>query len=132
MNEILQKQLELLALIRLNHHGVHPNKYGLQFFEKGVVIDYIKDHAFFMDEEVTEILLAIGNGNKAIYKPWCKEHKDLTAEKFETNESVRSEAIDMLCFCLNICLAVGITPENINEEYDKVWRKNVKRQSTDY
>jgi len=132
MKTILEKQFELLQLIQSKTFDVQPTLTGMQYNSKSVVVKYIKDHAFFMSEEVTELLVAIGNGNKAIYKPWRQEHALLMSQTFVTNDEVKSEAIDMLCFCLNICLAVGITPENIDEEYDKVWQKNIDRQHNGY
>lgn len=132
MNNILSKQLELLNLIKEKHGGIHPNKYGLHYHDKGTVIQYIKDNAFFLNEEIVEVMLAIGNNDRAIIKPWTERHKTLVNAKFEPDDKVKSEAIDMLCFCINICLAVGITPDNIEDEYNKVWSKNVNRQQNNY
>lgn len=98
---------------------------------KGDVVKYIKEHSFFMNQEVVELMQQIGCGN-TVLKPWKQSHLAVCQEEAIIDDDVKSEAIDMLCFCLNICLAAGITPENIDAEYDKVWLKNISRQQNGY
>jgi NTP pyrophosphatase (non-canonical NTP hydrolase) len=130
MNYILAKQRELLKLIANNynnHNPCHiPNAYN------GRVVDYIKEHSWYMNEEVNELILAVGDNDRAILKPWSTRYNAIAYGPFKSDADIREEAIDMLCFCMNICLAVGLTPENINEEYAKKWEKNIKRQSEGY
>ena len=132
MNSILRKQEELQKLIahKQNTPAIALSEYSS--VPSGVLCEHIKSHAFSMQEEVAELLIAIGGGDKAILKPWSTKYAALCAKEFISTPDIRSEAIDMLCFCLNICLAVGITPENINDEYIKVFDKNVSRQIKGY
>jgi hypothetical protein len=131
MNSILRKQQELQKLIAEKQNTPEINISDYPFVPSGVLCEHIKSHAFSMQEEVVELLIAIG-GDKAILKPWSKKYSALCNKDFISTPNVRSEAIDMLCFCLNICLAVGITPDNINLEYNKVHDKNVARQNIGY
>lgn len=130
MNEILKKQLQLLNLVAQNTTDLHPCFMPEQP-SKGDVVKYIKEHSFFMNQEVVELMKQIGRGN-AVLKPWKQSHLAVCQEEAIIDDFVKSEAIDMLCFCLNICLAAGITPENIEAEYDKVWLKNMCRQNSGY
>ena len=125
MKNILSKQQRLQQVIGIKHG--EPILYN-----KGDIVHYIKEHAFFMSEEVTELMLAVGDEDRAILKPWSVNHKLKSKEKFVSTPEVKSEAMDMLCFCMNICLAVGITPDNVDEEFDKVWNKSMQRQKDGY
>jgi NTP pyrophosphatase (non-canonical NTP hydrolase) len=131
MNKILHNQRLLLRRIAKNHGELH-NPSELSYITNGGIVEYIKDQAFFLNEEVTEIMLSISNGDRAILKPWSTKHSEIVNREFESTDHTKSEAIDMLCFCLNICLAVGLAPENINEEYAKVLTKNIDRQNNNY
>jgi len=130
MNNILAKQLQLLNMIAQNTTDVHPCFIKTEP-TKGEVVQYIKEHSFFMNQEVVELMHQIGTG-RTILKPWKQAYKDLCQEEARPGDQAKSEAIDMLCFCLNICLAAGITPDNIDAEYAKVWDKNVARQKNGY
>ncbi len=94
------------------------------------MVDYIKDQAFFLQQEAIE--LAEEFGGKDILKPWKINHVSVATNIAKITDNTKSEAIDMLCFCLNICLAAGITPDNIHDEYSKVWVKNINRQHDGY
>jgi NTP pyrophosphatase (non-canonical NTP hydrolase) len=120
----------LLRQIAKNHGAMH-NPSVLNTIN-GDIVQYIKDQAFFLNEEITEVMLAIGGEDRAILKPWSTRHNAIVDREFKSTDAVKSEAIDMLCFCLNICLAVGLTPSNINEEYIKVLTKNIQRQEHGY
>lgn len=130
MNEIIKKQQELLKCIAKNHSSL--DNPSARKMDNRLMVSYIKDHLFFFNEEITELLLAIGDDKRAILKPWSRQYYDIASREFTSTSKVRSEAIDALCFCLNICIAVGITPENIDEEYCAVWSKNMTRQKEGY
>lgn len=130
MNEILNKQLQLLNLVAQNTTDLHPCFMPEQP-TKGDIVKYIKEHSFFMNQEVVELMQQIGCGS-TVLKPWKQSHLAVCQEEARIDDEVKSEAIDMLCFCLNICMAAGITPENIDAEYDKVWLKNISRQQNGY
>ena len=84
--------------------------------------------AGFMHEEVTELMNEIGGGRDAV-KPWSDKYEDSRAQQYIPTEHVKSEAIDMLCFAINVCLAAGVTPDLVEEEYEKVFQKNKGRQN---
>lgn len=130
MNEILKKQLQLLNVVAQNTTDLHPCFMPEQP-TKGDVVKYIKEHAFYMNQEVVELMQQIGQGN-VVLKPWKQSHVAVCQEEAIIDDEVKSEAVDMLCFCLNICLAAGITPDNIDAEYAKVWLKNMERQQNGY
>lgn len=132
MNTIIKKQKELLELIASTHKRAIEDPSSFNSLPVRYLLGYVKDQASFLNLEITEILLAMGNDDRAILKPWSVKHKVLANATFVSTDEIKSEAIDMLCFCLNICLAVGITPENIENEYDKVWQKNIERQQNGY
>lgn len=132
MNTILYKQQELQKLIAETQNIPEINISDFSSIPNGVLCGHIKSHAFSMQEEIVELLIAIGGGDKAILKPWSKKYPAIYYKEFIPTDAIKSEAIDMLCFCLNICLAVGITPDTINNEYDKVHSKNVIRQNKGY
>lgn len=125
MNEIFKKQLDLQNLIALNTGRVERP------INRGQLVDYIKDQAFYLNSEILELMEAVG-GSRDILKPWKASYGYYAYRDDFREEVSKSEAIDMLCFAMNICLAVGVTPDNIDEEYDKVWQKNIKRQQDGY
>ena len=93
----------------------------------GDVVDYIKETSFFLQEEVNELMQEIGGG-RHVLKPWAAGYAPSRDKSYESTDKVKSEAIDMLCFAMNICLAAGITPNNLEDEYEKVYQKNLARQ----
>lgn len=96
----------------------------------GHLCNDIRDMAFFLNQEVVELIEEIGG--KDINKPWKKDYHNLHNSDVVITDKVRSEAIDMLKFSMNICLMAGITPENVNEEFDKVHDKNITRLENGY
>jgi NTP pyrophosphatase (non-canonical NTP hydrolase) len=132
MNTILYKQQELQKLIAEVQNTPEINISDFPSVPNGVLCEHVKSHAFSMQEEVVELLIAIGGGDRAILKPWSKKYPAIYCKEFIPTDAIKSEAIDMLCFCLNICLAVGITPGNIDDEYNKVLNKNIIRQTKGY
>ena len=128
MNKIMAHQQNLQSAISMKHLTFDPN--NCKDASKGIIADFIRSQLFFMHSECTELLEAIGT--KAINKPWSTKYIGVYMSTFESTDKIKSEAIDMLCFCLNICMAAGLTADNINEEYNKVLDKNLKRLMEDY
>ena len=131
MKQILAMQLELQQLIAKNSGRIMdcPSTYGGAVSNLEMAT-FIKEQAFFLQQEIVE--LAEEFGGKDILKPWKTNHINAASNIAKVTAESKSEAIDALCFCLNICLAVGITPENIKDEYNKVFNKNVLRQMKGY
>ncbi len=133
MNDLLFKQKSLLRLIahRTKDTFKHnPSDCGV--ITKGEAVNYIKEHLLYMVEEVNELILAISDNDRAILKPWSTRYNEVAMRNFSTTDAIQEEAIDMLCFCMNICLAAGLTPENINAAYEKKWLENINRQERGY
>ena len=84
-----------------------------------------------MSEEISELIQEISGGNRNAMKPWSVYYEQERIKSFSSSSHVRSEAIDVLCFAINICLAAGVTADNVDEEYNKVLEKNVRRQKND-
>ena len=121
MNLILKKQQELQDTLA---GGMTP-------MSSGSLCSDVRDMAFFLNQEVIELIEEIG-GSRDINKPWKEGFNDLYSAEINITDKVRSEAIDVLKFCLNICLLAGITPENIKEEFDKVHKRNLQRIEDGY
>jgi hypothetical protein len=94
------------------------------------MVQYIKDQSYFLSLETVE--LACEFGGKDILKPWKDGYRYVAQQRVSITPETKSEAIDMLCFCLNICLVAGITPDNVMQEYAEVWQKNMNRQHYGY
>lgn len=120
MNIILKKQLQLQEALNVKHSKV-----------VGELCDEIKDTALFLNQEVIELIEEIA-GSRDILKPWKNSYQDLYINDVNITNKVKEEAIDVLCFAMNICLMSGITPENIDEEYSKVYSKNISRLYNGY
>lgn len=130
MNNILQLQKTLQFAIANNNIG---NVITIDYIPSKLdVARFIQEQLAHLQFEVGELLEEIGDGSMSIVKPWSTRQEIFAKQQFTTNDRIKSEAIDVLCFCLNILLAAGITPENIEEEFNKVWNKNIKRQQEGY
>lgn len=98
----------------------------------GELCDDIKDMGFYLNQEVVELIEEIA-GSRDISKPWKQGYRELYSRPILTHsDKVRSEAIDVLKFALNICLMAGITPNNIEEEFYKVNDRNEQRIDDGY
>lgn len=131
MNDVFRKQAYLQHIIS-NKENYPYKALDNTDVTVGEVYDYIKDMAFFLSQEAIELLESLANDNRNIHKPWTSNNAALRSMQFETNDNIKSEAIDMLCFCINMCLRVGVNAENIAQEYGKVYDKIVHRVETNY
>jgi NTP pyrophosphatase (non-canonical NTP hydrolase) len=122
MKSIMQKQEHLQQLI--------DPKLIVNAFA-GQVCDKIRATAFYLEQEVVELVEEIGGG-RDINKPWKKSHVELYNSPVIITDHVKGEAMDVLCFALNILILSGITSDNIDEEFEKVYQKNLKRVSDGY
>jgi len=126
MNNIFKKQAELQSGF-VKAGMIDPSRIP-KWKTVGEALDYIREMLYFMHEEVTELMNEIGGGRDAV-KPWSSHYEESRKKQFVPTDHVKSEAIDMLCFAINICLAAGVSPDIIEEEYDKVHAKNKGRQN---
>lgn len=128
MKSILSKQADLQSrYAELQHYyTIDPN--NAEGLPVDTVYDYIQKMQFYMNEEINELLLELGDGDRAVHKPWSTRYQALRSKEFHATDRIRNEAIDTLCFMMNILLVAGIHPENLEAEYDKVYSKNRSRQ----
>ena len=128
MNKILETQInlqKLLAPSTLKGHIIPPHYMdAITIGEKYTTISKMQ---MFLNQEIDELLLAIGDNSRNIHKPWKKECQELLCKPFVISDEIKGEAIDILCFTLNICIAAGITADNIEDEYNKVAKKILGR-----
>jgi hypothetical protein len=94
----------------------------------GEVLDYIKEARDFVNDEINELMVEIGGGRQAL-KPWSTQYQALRDIEYKSTALVKAEAVDALCFMMNILLTAGLTSENVDAEYYNVFEKNVKRQN---
>ncbi len=80
---------------------------------------FIRDMVFALADELHEVLGEVG------WKPWAtSRHVNIPG--------VKSELIDCWHFFMNLCLAVGFTPDQIFAAYTAKHQKNVDRQEKGY
>ena len=123
MDEIFLRQEELQNGYK--HNGAPSSQ---MVYTVGEIIDSIRNMSHFAQDEVSELMIEIA-GDRQSLKPWSASYAENRSRKFISTDKVKSEAIDYLCFAINVCLSAGINAENVEEEYDKVRNKNLKRQS---
>lgn len=122
MNKILKKQAELQELLLID--GDVPEY-------TGELCDKILKTARFLDQEIVELVEEIAC-SRDILKPWKQNFGHVYTKPIAITDKVRSEAIDVLKFALNICLMAGITPENIDAEFNKVNNRCIDRHNNGY
>ena len=123
MNEILKKQQELQALLATDHED--------EIEYVGQLCDQIRNMSYFLNQEVTELMEAIA-GSRDINKPWKTSYPSVYCTEIDITDEVKSEAMDVFKFALNICLLAGITPDNVEEEFNKVHQKCLDRYHNGY
>lgn len=96
------------------------------------VYDYVRDMQFYINEEITELLESLGDGTRDIHKPWKQRCVELRAKQFSPSDKMQEEAIDLLAFTLNVCIAMGITHDTIEEKFHAVFSKNMRRLMLPY
>ena len=101
---------------------------------RGEFVDYVREMREFLNMELYEILAAV-DFSGACRKPWKERHASHRRAEFiheDFDSTLKEEAVDALCFMMNICLACGVTHENIEKLYGEVYAKNMGRLDNDY
>ncbi len=94
--------------------GVHPNDLGVE--EK---IQFLKDMTLALEDELHESMQEYG------WKPWStRRHIDV--------DPLKGELVDAWHFFMNLCIAVGMTPEELTDRYFKKAEVNRARQEVGY
>lgn len=127
--ELQERVQQLMAEFNdnMDHNTVFGNKTTV-----GETYDYVIQLKFFIEEEITELLESLGDGSRDIHKPWKGTYESLRDQAFVSTDKTKEEAIDMLCFAINVCIAVGVDHTNINDEYFKVFKKILSRLEIDH
>jgi predicted Zn-dependent protease len=86
---------------------------------KAEVIQYIKDMVLAAEDELHEVLGETG------WKPWA------TSRHIHTT-AAQEEWIDVLCFVVNIALALGLSPQRVNQLHREKTTTNLARQRDGY
>lgn len=77
--------------------------------------NYIKDQVLALTDEAHEALAEVS------WKPWAKD-------QFVNHAPLGGEAADILCFLVNICLAVGLTADQFYALWREKATRNIARQ----
>lgn len=98
----------------------------------GEFVDYVQAMHRFLNMEIEEILQLVPVDAR---KPWKATHE--SARSYAMSQLVdakylQEEAVDALCFMMNICLACGLTPDNIRDVFERVSDKNHGRIDNEY
>lgn len=80
---------------------------------------FIKDMILAATDELHEALAEVG------WKPWA-------TSRHINREAFVGELVDVLHFIVNLWLAVGATPEEVQDRYQQKANKNAKRQQEGY
>ena len=130
MNSILKAQLQFLTKLKASGRSEFPFDDGTTV---GEVRSYLLNQMSYLQDEFREIVETLPNPpTRLVNKPWRTGYQEVVDQKFVPTDEVKSEAIDFLCFSLNVCLACGITPENFEDEFFTVNRKVNDRLDIDY
>jgi dimeric dUTPase (all-alpha-NTP-PPase superfamily) len=87
---------------------------------------FIREHAQYVDAELHELLREL-----PCFKPW-KSYTWTATELVEHENNAKEEFIDALHFMLNIALALGMSAEDIYNEYMRKNKINHDRQDNAY
>jgi dimeric dUTPase (all-alpha-NTP-PPase superfamily) len=112
LDEIFERQLEL----QRSAFGVDPSALSL---EKRV--EYIDWNLTALTQEVAEAR------NEIAWKNWATDYR-----QWLNDPALLHELADCLHFYVNVCLAIGITPDELAEAYHSKREVNVRRQAEGY
>lgn len=90
--------------------------------------EYIKEMSLWVQNEINEMIHEL-----PFAKHWSKKYDSWDDEKIkEQMQLSKEEATDALLFLLNIFLCLGMTEEDIVNEFCKKNKINIERQNTGY
>jgi hypothetical protein len=88
-------------------------------FTQSGKIEFIKTNVIAITDEIHEALGEVG------WKPWATSN--------HINEAAyKAELVDAWHFFMNLCIVVGMTPDELFEGYLTKRQKNIKRQQDGY
>lgn len=83
------------------------------------LVEYIKNQVLALLDEGHEAL------NEVSWKPWAKD-------TFVNHKELAGELADILCFLVNLALAVGMTAQDLYAAHQEKALRNIKRQEVGY
>lgn len=96
-------------------------------FNPETVSDYIRDHRGYLEDELAEACYELPG-----YKLWKDYSKQTPEEVTKQMTKVRSELVDAFHFFVNICIAAGMSAEDLTNGYFAKHAENVARQDRGY
>jgi len=128
MKNILAKHLQLQ--IDMEAAG-KTTRVGELSTTRGESIHFLREMSHFLNMELLELEREFAKAEAGV-KPWRNGHEQIVSLPHGTDCRTKEESMDCLCFIMNILLASGITPENIDSEYDKIHTKIRERLDESY
>lgn len=111
-NDMLQ---EMLTIQRASQE---QRGYFFESMSVDEAVEYIRKHALYLQVELGEFLVELPG-----FKDWKKYDKNAAFPSYAAQE----ELIDVIHFLLNICLALGMSAEDLYNTYLRKAEINVKR-----
>jgi dimeric dUTPase (all-alpha-NTP-PPase superfamily) len=111
----------MLNLIFERQKKLQEESFGIDFTDLSDEerSQFIKDMVLAATDELHEALAEVG------WKPWA-------SSRHINREAFVGELVDVLHFIVNLWLAVGATPEEVEQRYQEKAEKNAKRQKEGY
>lgn len=111
----LGEMFELQGDLQKKAYGMHPT----DIVDDEEKIQFIKDMKLALDDEMSEFMAEIG------WKPWA-------TSRHINQEAAQGELVDVFHFFMNLCMGVGMTPDELFSKYKAKRLKNIKRQEDGY
>lgn len=122
--------LKLQRLLQERYAAERGMANPVELKTQGEWLDYCKEMQHFLNSEIQELMEAATT--TSCRKPWKEDHLRHRRWEVELNHEVKHEAIDMLCFCMNLLLAAGVDETNLEVLYREVQQKNITRLEQGY
>lgn len=107
----LGEMFELQGDLQKNTYGMHPT----DITDPEERIQFLKDMNLALQDELHEFLAESG------WKPWA-------TSRHVNEEAAKGELVDAFHFFMNLCMGVGMTPDELFTRYKAKRLKNIKRQ----
>lgn len=128
MKEQLLQQLALQEQLAEKGLAISP----LSVVTIGEFVDYVQDMQRFLNMEIEEILQLVPIDARKSWKATHHSTRALRVDQYVDKEHLKEEAVDALCFLMNILLVCGVTHENVTGIFQKVVDKNQHRCENEY
>lgn len=134
---------DMLELMMGNQEIMQTNTYGYDYNKMNLadLKDYLMMNNHALVDELHEMLDAVGGINdgigNAVWKPWKSAHDDakfmhINDHTINDRKELIFEVADILCFFMNIPIALGISPQELFNVYMAKAKENQNRQDNNY